>query len=75
MNPDEREFIKNNYGMIKGLVNGRLQYYLNRVVDAEQERREVYVLMVKELRGVLVIMETLLNTKDKKKGDKEYTGV
>ena len=75
INSDEREFIKNNQGMIRGLIESRLQYYLNRVVDVEPDRREMYVLMVKELRGVLTTMETLLSGKEKKEGDKEFTGV
>ena len=72
---DEREFIKNNSGMIRGLIEGRLDFYKDRVIDAEPERREVYILMVRELRGVLTTMETLLNSKGKKKGEGEYTGV
>ena len=75
INSDEKEFIKNNSGMIKGLIEGRLEFDKNKVIEADPEQREAFIGMVKELRAVLTTMETLLNSKDKKEGDKEFTGV
>ena len=73
----QQDWIKIHQGMLRQILNERLQDYFNKVVDEENpQRKEVLSLMVKELRMTLTTIDNLCNLKDKKKETGEtYTGV
>ena len=73
----QQDWIKIHQGMLRQILNERLQEYFNKVVDEENpQRKEVLSLMVKELRMTLTTIDNLCNLKDKKKETGEtYTGV
>ena len=71
-----RDWIRANQATLKRLIEDRTQDYLNRVVDEEDsKKKEVLSLFVKELRMIQRLIENIVNKKEDKKPDAEFTGL
>lgn len=76
LDSETRDWIRMNQGMLKKIVNDRMQDVFNSVVDEEDsEKKQVLSALVKEFRVALIMIENVSSQKDTKKPDKEFTGM
>ena len=76
MNKEELDFIKTYQGMIKKIMESRMQHYFNQVVDEpDPQRKEVLSMLVKEFRAGLVGIQNIGKMKENVKPGEEFTGV
>ena len=70
------EWVKLNQKMLKTLIQERKTDYMNSVVDEEDtQKKAVLSLFVKELRMLERLIENIVNQKENKKPEEDFTGV
>ena len=71
-----QDWIKTNQTILKRIVEDRMQDYLNSVVDeTDPQKKEVLSLFVKEMRVIQRLIDNVVNKKETKKPEQEYTGM
>lgn len=76
INTETQNFIKTHQGMLRKIVNERMQDYFNRVVDEpDLHKKEVLSLLVKEFRMALITIDNISKLKETKNSVEEFTGI
>jgi len=76
LNEGQRDFIKTHQGMIRQILEGRLQDYMNGVVDEpDPQKKEVLSLVAKEFRRALVTLGNVTSEKQEPEKTDDFTGI
>jgi hypothetical protein len=73
---DEIEFIKRNKGILDSLMLKRKEEFISALLDEKDPvKTEALKMVVREWDNWLLIRRNIVNLKDKKRSEKEFTGV
>lgn len=73
---EEAQFIRENKAKILSILNKRLDEAIDVVLYEEDEKkREILRLWAKEMKEAILMIEGIGKIKEKKLGEKEFTGV